>query len=182
MLLGLRSEDGFVPWPLQHHLNIALSGALIAELLMDGRISVDDSRKRYVVLLGKGPGGDPLLNEALDLMQEMKARVPLRNCIAKLNARFTRKGIATLRDKAARPLCDCAILRVDHRKRLLIFRRTAYPEINPQPKREILERVRGAIFSDGVQIDERTRLLISCAGEAGFSVGDREIGHTFPLR
>jgi hypothetical protein len=51
-------------------------------------------------------------------------------------------------------------------KVLLIFTRKIYPEVNPAPEREILERLHKAIFTDANNIDARTIVLLSLAKSA----------------
>ena len=58
------------------------------------------------------------------------------------------------------------ILRIDEDKVLGIFTRKIYPEVDPRPERELIERLRQAIFGDGGEIDPRTVVLLSLANSA----------------
>jgi hypothetical protein len=55
---------------------------------------------------------------------------------------------------------------MDEDKVLWIFARKVYPEINPQPERKLIERLRKAIFTDAPRVDARTSLLVSLAKNA----------------
>ena len=63
-------------------------------------------------------------------------------------------------------LCRRGILKADEDKVLLVFTRKIYPEINPEPERRIIERLRSAIFSDVYGVEPRTVILISIAQSA----------------
>ncbi len=58
------------------------------------------------------------------------------------------------------------ILRIDEDKVLGIFTRKIYPEIDPGPERELIERLRQAIFGDIGEVDPRTAVLLSLAKSA----------------
>ena len=50
---------------------------------------------------------------------------------------------------------------------MLVFTRRIYPETDPRPEQEIVERLRGAIFTDIRDVDPRTVVLVSLADSAG---------------
>jgi hypothetical protein len=58
------------------------------------------------------------------------------------------------------------ILRVDEDKILGIFTRKVYPEVDPVPEREVIERLRETIFGESRAIDPRTVVLLSLASSA----------------
>ena len=76
----------------------------------------------------------------------------------------------------AKTLSDRRILRADEGTLLLIFKRKIYPEINPRPEREIVERLRKAIFTSTRMVDPRTVILISLAQAADL------LRHSFPKK
>jgi len=157
MLLALDNEKGTVA---TSYLEYAVAGAVLAELLLDSRIAVDDTRKRLVDLHYTRQTGDPVIDECMEIMKASKKRASLQTWVSRL------AGITMLRHKAARQLCDWGILRADEDKVLYIFTRTIYPEINPVPEKKIVERLRAAIFTDSDQLDPRTVVLISLAKSA----------------
>ena len=63
MLLALRDEKGTVEFGTNYvH---AICGAILAELLMAGRISVAEGKKKLVNPVSDEPLGDPVLDECL---------------------------------------------------------------------------------------------------------------------
>lgn len=52
-------------------------------------------------------------------------------------------------------------------KVFLFFTRKIYPEINPEPEKALIERLHRAIFTNTMDIDPRTVLLLSLANSAG---------------
>jgi len=158
MLLALRDQEGTIATEFPEHV---VAGAILAELLLDGHISVEDSRKQLVDLQNKKPTGDPIIDECLEKMSAGKRRASLQAWISRL------ASTKNLRHKVARQLCDRGILHADEDKVLFIFKRQVYPEIDPLPEKKIIDRLRAAIFTDLDQLDPRTVVLISLANGSG---------------
>ena len=74
--------------------------------------------------------------------------------------------VKNLHHRVAAGLCKRGILRGDEDKILWLFRRRIYPEINPQPERKLIERLRKAIFGEGRRVDPRTVVILSLANGA----------------
>ena len=154
MLLALRDEKGTIATGFPEQV---VAGAVIAELLLDNRISVEDTRKQLVEIINERPVGDPVIDECLEKMATAKRRASLKTWVQRL------AGVKNLRHKVARQLCDRGILRADEDKVLLLFKRRIYPEIDPMPEKKIIERLRTAIFTDHHRLDPRTVVLVSLA-------------------
>jgi len=157
MLLALRDEKGTIATGFPEQV---VAGAVLAELLLDNRISIEDTRKQLVDVINKRPVGDPVIDECLEKMATAKRRAALKTWVQKL------AGVKNLRHKVARQLCDRGILRADEDKVLLLFKRRIYPEIDPMPEKKIIERLRTAIFTDHHRLDPRTVVLVSLASGA----------------
>lgn len=159
MLLALRDEEGTIaPGTMYQY---AISGAVLAELLLHERIGIDGSKKNKLVnLLRAAPLGDPLLDECLDRIRCAKRRASLQTWVS----RFA--GIKNLKHRVARRLCQRGILRVDEDKVLLLFTRKIYPEVNPKPEQELIKRLREVIITDTPTVDTRTVVLVSLAHSA----------------
>lgn len=155
MLLALRDEAGTVAYGSMY--SYALGGALLAELLLAGRIAVDEGKRKLVNLVSDEPFGEPVIDECLRKISTAKRRAVLQTWVN----RFA--SLKNLHHRIAQGLCERRILRADEGKILLIFRRKIYPEINPQPERKLIERLRKAIFRDGYRVDPRTVVLLSLA-------------------
>jgi Golgi phosphoprotein 3 len=159
MLLALRDEQGTIaPGTMYQY---ALGGAVLAELLLNERIVVEQSRKRLVNVVNSKPLGDSLADECLERISSAKRRASLQTWVS----RFA--GVKDLKHRVAGQLCKREVLRADEDKVLLIFTRKIYPEVNPRPERKLIERLRRAIFTDTRDVDPRTVVLVSLANSAG---------------
>ena len=169
LLLALREKQGTL---LTSYAQYAIAGAVLADLLLERRIAVEDSRKRLVWVENAAPLGDPVIDECLAKIAGAKRGTSLPNWISRLT------GIRRLMHKAAGRLCERGILRADKDKVLFLFTREIYPEIDPTPEKKLLARMRGAVFSETGLVDPRTAILISLAKGAGLlenALGKKEV-------
>jgi len=155
MLLTLRDEAGTMSSGTV--IDYPLAAALLAELLMKKRIEIDPvkPKKQLVNLIDTTPFDDPILNEAIARIKKAKRRASLKTWVIRLSK------IKKLKHRIAQQLCRRGILRADEDKILLIFKRKIYPEVNPEPERRLVVRIRDAIFSDTAEVDPRTAVIIS---------------------
>jgi len=160
MLLALRDEEGTIQSGTMY--TFALGGAVLAELMLLGRVTVDEAKKRKLArVVDPTPIGDPLLDEALGKLRAAKRAATLETWVT----RFA--SIKRLKHRVAESLCRKGILKASEDKVLLLFTRKIYPELNPKPERELVERLRDAIFGDSNDVDPRTVIVISIANSAG---------------
>ncbi len=160
MLLALRDEEGTIASGTMYQY--AIGAALLAELLLSKHIEVEQSGKRKLVnLVSPTPLGEPLIDECLEKVISAKRRAVLQTWVS----RFA--GVKNLKHRVAQQLCRRGILRADEDKVLLIFTRKIYTEVNPGPERELIGRLRYAIFTDTRDIDPRTVVLLSLANSTG---------------
>jgi Golgi phosphoprotein 3 len=157
-LLALREEAGTVIG--SGTFPCAVAGALAAELLLAGRIRVDETRRHLVEVVSTERMGDPLLDECLQRIKTAGRRARLREWVL----RFSRSK--NLKGRAAGSLCRRGVLRVEEKAVLMVFRQKIYPEIDPGPEREIIGRLRKAIFTDTRQVDASTVVLVALAQAA----------------
>ncbi len=159
LLLALKDEEGTIASGTMYQY--ALSGAILSELLLEKRISIDQSHKRkFVKIENSNSLGEPLMDECLQKITTAKRRANLENWVS----RFA--GIKNLKHRVADQLVNRGVLKKDEGKVLLIFSRKIYPEVNPKPEREIIERLRKAIFKDREDFSSRTVVLLSLAKSA----------------
>lgn len=161
-----------------------IGGALLAELLLRGRIEIEKTRwkTRVIVLDAKTPTRDRMLNECL-----MKLRDSRPRSVDAWIGRFIR--IKKLKHRVADRLCRRGILRATRRSVFFVFKVRAYPEMDARWKREITERLRQVILGGGhrstdgrgiigrdstggdtdahSQLDQRTAMLLSLAEGGG---------------
>jgi hypothetical protein len=161
LLLALRDDEGtpeFGAWYAQ-----AVAGAVLAELLLRGRVTIDDASRRTMTVRVKDatPTGDALVDECLEMIRDDKKERPAQHWVTRFSS------IRDASARVARKLVRRGILRADEKKVLLFFTRKVFPEIDPRPEREIVERIRRAVFGESREIDPRTSVLVSIAYKSG---------------
>ena len=158
MLLALRDEKGTVECGSRY--NFAMGGAILADLLLAERISIDKGKKKLVNLASRTPMGDSVIDECRKKISSAKRRANAQTWVQRFSS------LKKLHHRVAQGLCKRGILRADEDKVLFFFSRQIYPELNPQPERKLIERLRKAIFEDSRNVDPRTVTLISLAKAA----------------
>lgn len=158
LLLALKDDSGKIDWGAAHFQTV-MAGAVIAELLLAERISIDE--KKLVTLLDGAPHENAVLNQALKFLAAAKRRRKIQHWIGKLAMQ------KDLKRNTAAALCDQGILRAEEAKVLFVFNKTTYPELDPKPERQLIARLKRAIFSDADKVDARTTLLISLTYPSG---------------
>lgn len=160
MLIALKDEEGTIASGTSYQY--ALAGAALAELLLSERIAVEErKKKKYAVLKDSTPLGDPVIDECLEKVVNAKNKQQLQTWVSRFS------GLKDLKNRVARRLVERGILRADEGKVLLLFTRKLYPEVNPEPERKMIERLREAIFTEAEDIDPRTVVLVSLANSTG---------------
>ena len=141
MLLALRDEEGTIePGAMLTH---AIAGAALAELMLHERINVEESRwtkSKLANPVSLEPIGEPLLDECLALIGKAGRRAAIQSWVSRIAA------MKDLCKCVAWQLCARGILRADKEKVLFIFNREVYPELDPEPERELRERLHEAIL------------------------------------
>ncbi len=161
MLLALRDKEGtFAADDMS--FAYTLGGAILSELLLLEVISLEPVKKKKMVRLKSTVlTGDPIIDECLKKLSSAKRRATLTTWVSRCG------GLKKLRHRAAQQLCRRGILRADEKSVLLIFSRKVYPELDPGPERELVERLREAIFSDIEEVAPATAVLVALADKAG---------------
>jgi hypothetical protein len=161
MLLALREDRGTVA-ANEMAFVYTLSGAVLAELLLLELIELEKVKKKDLVnVVNPGRVGDPIIDECMAKMEGAKRRASLDTWVSRLG------GLKKLKHRVATQLCRRGILRADEKSVLLIFSKKVYPELDPEPERKIVERLREAIFTDSTDVPPATAILVSLADKAG---------------
>jgi len=157
LLLALKEDAGTVA--TSESIEYPLATAVISELMLQKRIEIDEAsgKKQLVDMVDSSRLYDPVLDEALEKLKNARRRASLESWIERL------ANLKGLKQKTALQLCRRGILRADEDKILLIFKRKIYPEIDPEPERQIVERLRTVIFSDIEEIPPRDAIIIALA-------------------
>ena len=159
MLLALSEERGTVE--LGAWYEQAVGAAVLAELLLAGRVRLEaDKRRTLVVPVDRDPLGEPLIDEWLERIHADPKRRKLDHWVSEVS------DTSGLKRRVGRALADKRILRVEE-KRVFFILRTTYPERDPEPERAIRARLHDAIFTDASDLDPRTVVLLSLAKNTG---------------
>lgn len=160
LLLALRDDEGTVESGAWY--KTAMGGAALAELLMAERIRIDKSTKNgLVTLVSRKKLGDPFLDECLNKVRTAKRRASASTWVQRFaNAK-------DLKDRIADGLCKRGVLRKDEGTVLWLFSRRIYPELDPSFEKEIVARLRRAIFTEARDLELRTVVLVSLANQTG---------------
>ena len=157
MLLALKDEEGTINGGTIYPFE--LGGAVIAELAIDDRISIDPDSKKLTVT-DRAPTGDPLLDHWLGQMADSKKTRRAAEWVGRV------AGTGDLKHRVAMQLVRRGILRADEDKVLLVFTRKVYPELDPKPERELMDRLERAVFDDD-DVAPRTAILVALAHHSG---------------
>lgn len=157
-LLALKDEEGTMAFGT--HYNFAVGGAAMADLLLAEKIGLSDDKKPKVLIRDVSSADDPLLNEWLGQIGEREKPRTMQDWVTRV------ANSKNLKHRVAEELCRKHVLRMDEDKVLLLFTRKIYPEINPRPERELIDRLEAAIFGNTKEIDPRTAVLVALAHRA----------------
>ncbi|MEO6880215.1 MAG: GPP34 family phosphoprotein [Mycobacteriaceae bacterium] len=136
------------------NLDLGLSGALLVQLALAGRIDVVDSS---VVVTDPTPTGDPLPDEALARIGADKPRKP------DYWVSHLQKGV---RQQVLDRLVDAGVLERHDSKVLGLFPRHRYPERNAGPETAVRARLDDAVLH-GQAPDETTSALVGLLHAVG---------------
>ncbi len=125
MLLSLKDKKGTIESGAYYQT--AMGGAILAELLLTGRIEIEqEKKKKFARVISNQKLGDPLLDECLQRIKESKKRQQLQTWVS----RFAHTK--NLKHRVALQLCRLGVLKADQDKVLWVFKRNIYPEIDPK--------------------------------------------------
>jgi len=154
LLLALKDDKGTF---YMRTILPALGGAIAAELLLAGKIEVEEARKKMVNVVSRQTFGDPLLDEALSKVATAKRRASLQTWIQRFS------NLPKLQHRIAQGLCRKSVLRQDEHQILLFFRQKIYPELDHGAEEQLIGRLHDAIFGEGTEIEPRTVVLMALA-------------------
>ena len=127
LLLALRDRKG-TPESGSGYARLAMGGAILAELALSGRISVDEGKwARVEAVSGADGPRDEILAEALALVRDRKRR----QSAAEWLQSFSR--LRSLQQRTALGLCQRGILRSTEARVLLVFKPQSVPDRRSGP-------------------------------------------------
>ena len=160
LLLALRDDTGTNASGVS--LGFGLGAALLADLLLSNKVEVEqDGKRSFLKLMDSSATGDALLDECITKIQTAKRRAQLQTWVQRFSA------LKKLKERAAIKLCDRGILKHEEGTVLFVFKRQIYPEIDGRAEKEILGRLKRAIFTQTREMEPRTVVLVSLANSTG---------------
>ncbi|MFF3069687.1 GPP34 family phosphoprotein [Kitasatospora sp. NPDC057904] len=154
MLLSLDDESGVAKEAAS--AGWAVAGGILADLVLAGRVTVDDGR---LAVADRTPTGDPLLDGRLDRLAEWAERKGAGRGAGKASGWLTTDRPTAVRDAVQR-LCERGLVTEERHRALGIFPVRRYPEADPTVERELRERLAAAVLR-GEDPDARTATLIA---------------------
>lgn len=154
LLLALNDETGTMQG---QSFELGAAGAVLAELVLAGRIGLDQATKKHVVKVADPASlADPILDEALARIRTGKRPAPLATWVQRI------AGTRRLRHRIADRLRYRGVLGKREGRVLLLFSRQLYPTIDPAPERELVARLRRTVLGEDA-VEPRTAIIIALA-------------------
>lgn len=159
LLLALHDKKGTIACGTYH--GIAMGAGILSELLLAQRVVVDvEGKKSFLRLVDGRVTGDEILDEAIGKIEDARRRASVQTWVTRFAA------IRKLKQRVTQQLCRKKILRETEKQILLFFTQRIYPTRTFGPERQIVARLRDAIFRSGRDLDERTLILLTLARHA----------------
>jgi hypothetical protein len=153
-LLALHEEKGRVPAALATSLHYGLGGAILAELILQSRVGLDDDRKA-VVVNNNMFGEDDLLNEGLERIQASARHHKARYWVSTFS-----DNIKKLDKRLAYHLVDLGVLLKEEKRFLGVVPYEAYPAQDASARFWIKQHLRSVVLG-GEAPDAHTAMLLS---------------------
>ena len=160
LLLVLRDRKGTLDYRAGHY-NLAMGGAILAELALSDRISIGRDRKAFVepVRMARRAGND-ILDEAFARVREARRNRRAYMWVTNFGS------MKRLRHRTAVGLCRRGILRTEESEIMLLFRRKVYPTLDPGPERDLVARLREAI-TGGSEVEPALGVVLALLNVTG---------------
>lgn len=135
LFLLLRRDDG-KPENAMAYRGYGLAAALITDLVVAERITLNDDKDPRLTVLAPGPVGHPALDAAMARLEQRDGK--------KLSSLVT-DGKVSREKELAEALTAAGVIRIEE-KRALGLVPERYPVVDPEPERRIRERLRTVLL------------------------------------
>ncbi len=153
-LLALHEVKGRVPNSIAIGIYFGLGAAVLAELVLLGKVKLDEHKK--VVVVDAMPTGDEVINEGLEKIQASERPRKTAHWVEELSS------IHKLDKRMARKLMEKGILYKEEKRYLGVIPYEAYPEQDGTAKYWIKYHLRAIVLA-GDKPEARTVALLSLA-------------------
>ena len=139
LLLALDDEKGSVSFSASMALPYGLAGATLMELILRGRLAVEDGK---LTVADPAPTGDELLDEAAAAIRAEKRQRDAKHWVSALSGKLKRHE-RRLEDR----LIHRGVLRRDERKLLWLIPDTRYPAVDRRLELDTRARIRAVLLA-----------------------------------
>lgn len=160
LVLALDDEKGTIK---ASNYKYGICAGLLGELILEGRVELvpgPKPSKDRIVPANPKLLSDPLLDDVLSKIQNSRKQRSPKDWVARLSQ------MGGLRKQVGIGLVRRGVLRERNARILLLFPWTFYPQLDPAPKRRLVERIREAVEGEG-ELDERTAIAVAVASATG---------------
>lgn len=177
ILVGIKDKEGYTSF-WNDNISSGLRGAMLIELALRGRITLDNTgmRKRSllsrrVMIKNDTPCGDILLDEALRHVKETDPPETCQSWIELLsgetwNPLKLRYQIRNVRERIAKNLVEKGILTTE-KQNFVVFDMTTHPLLDQCSKLAVIKKIQDTLLSrwinDPARMDKRALALIYLA-------------------
>ena len=157
LLLALNDKKG----TFSHGMFLySVTGAMVSELLLQGKIVHADGKEGEVTVVDADPTGDELLDELLLKIGASNKPPGLSHWVSKA------AQIKDLPHRVAHQLSEKGVVTEDKKKVLWVFTKRVYPELDGTFEDAIRQRMADIMFDESAVPDGRTAVLIALARHA----------------
>ncbi|WP_176142452.1 GOLPH3/VPS74 family protein [Halobacillus hunanensis] len=163
LLLALDDDKGTVVFSASSSLNYGLAGAILAELTIQERITLEDEK---VVVMNEN--GDGFQRTVLQQIKDSKKPRSVKHWVQSISFRMNK-----IKKEILNSLVKRNVLREEEQKILWVFSRHVYPNEQDKPEQQIRKRLHSCLYGNE-EADERTVMLLSLIKACNL------IGEVFP--
>jgi golgi phosphoprotein 3 len=151
-LLALNDTKGQITMAIEPQLRYGLSGAILAELVLAGKIGQNE--KKHLIVLDATPTGNELMDEALGKISEN-----VRERKASFWVNRLADSIKKLQRRVGAKLVDKGILLREEKRYLWVIPYDAYPMVDATAKYWVKQHLRQAVLTHEGANDHAIALL-----------------------
>ena len=151
-LLALNDAKSHIPNTLESQMGFGISGAILSDLVLAGRIGLGP--KQHLVVVDPHPTGDDLLNEVLGLVDEFDRPHKAVFWVNKLAV-----SIKKLERRVGMKLVSKGILRREEKRYLWVIPYDAYPEVDASAKYWVKQGLRQMVLEHKEASPQQIALL-----------------------
>jgi len=158
MLLLLEDKSGRFIYVPEHSVNCVLSGAVLMDLALSGKIDTD---LKKLTVIDPSATGNELLDPTLQRLSEANEQHDARYWVE-----YCQRDAMAIRQRALDRLCRAGILRREDNRFLWVFSSRRYPTCDGKAEREVKLRIMSILFSDEIP-DPRDIAIIGLVDTCG---------------